>query len=344
MKRILYVLYVFALALIYIGCNEEDYSIHRIAAPSVLSATRGDTSVFLKWNKVEGASFYTLVRGLNVIADSLLSESYEDSTAPDTLTEYRIYAVDGMGWRSSTYAADSGYMGIPDGIMPRVPDNIEASMDDVRGCCLSWTSGRFATSYKLYKDGVFYKEIVGKEFIDYAASTQPVEYTLYSNNHNGMSADGITIKGKKAYLCEDDYENYEIGSIIQPWTEIADRTMYYTEGEPKVTDKTYISGKSAMEIVGGKVEVMHDWGGAKYEGYYLISFWARKDSGNFNVYSSFGTNEFYSDVNEWTKYSYKTGFLKVGDTFKLSIESKGDAKSLFVDDFSIEYIAIDLTE
>ena len=75
----------------------EDYALQRLSAPAQLTASRGDTSVFLKWTKVEDASFYTLVRGLKVIADSLTVESYEDDSAPDTLTEYRIYAVDNQG-------------------------------------------------------------------------------------------------------------------------------------------------------------------------------------------------------------------------------------------------------
>ena len=69
-----------------------------------------------------------MVRGLKVIADSLYVESYEDALAPDTLTEYRVYAVDAMGWRSSTYASDSGYLGIPNGIIPRAPIKFEASV------------------------------------------------------------------------------------------------------------------------------------------------------------------------------------------------------------------------
>lgn len=155
MKQLLFIVFVFIGTFVYVGCNEEDYAINRIASPENLSATRGDTSVFLKWDKVEGTAFYTLVRGLKVIADSLYVESYEDALAPDTLTEYRVYAVDAMGWRSSTYASDSGYLGIPNGIIPRAPIKFEASVDDIRGCVLSWTTGRFATSYKLYKNDVF---------------------------------------------------------------------------------------------------------------------------------------------------------------------------------------------
>ena len=55
-------------------------------------------------------------------------------------------------------------------------------------------------------------------------------------------------------------------------------------------------------------------------------------------YSTFGTNEVYSNVGEWTKFSYKTGLIKVGDTFNLTIESKLDNMNLLIDDLSISYI------
>ena len=147
----------------------------------------------------------------------------------------------------------------------------------------------------------------GNYFVDYAASTESAEYTLYSENGNGTSVSGISAMGCKSYLCIDDYEKYKEGDIIQPWTSLADRTMYYTEGSPKIVNGISHSGNQSMLISGGKVQLLHDWGGAKYKGYYVISFAARKEAGSFNVYSTFGINETYSDIGEWTKYSYKTG-------------------------------------
>ena len=99
MKHIIHIIVLAVITVVYISCEKEDYALQRLSAPAQLTASRGDTSVFLKWTKVEDASFYTLVRGLKVIADSLTVESYEDDSAPDTLTEYRIYAVDNQGWR-----------------------------------------------------------------------------------------------------------------------------------------------------------------------------------------------------------------------------------------------------
>lgn len=47
MKQLLFIVFVFIGTFVYVGCNEEDYAINRIASPENLSATRGDTSVFL---------------------------------------------------------------------------------------------------------------------------------------------------------------------------------------------------------------------------------------------------------------------------------------------------------
>lgn len=93
MKKITYIITVLLCATIYMSCTKDEaYDLNRPAAPNELTATKGDTSVFLKWNKVPDAPYYVLVRGLKVIADSLTTESYEDPYAPDTLVEYRIYA------------------------------------------------------------------------------------------------------------------------------------------------------------------------------------------------------------------------------------------------------------
>ena len=339
MKKLLYTILVSSIALIYVSCNKEDYAINRISSPENLSVSRGDTSVFLKWNKVEGAAFYTVVRGLKVIADSLQVESYEDSSGPDTLTEYRVYSVDALGWRSSTYASDSGYIGIPDGIIPRVPEQFEASINDFRGCVLSWTTGRFATSYKIYKNGTFYADVTGNQFIDYDASYEPTEYTIYSSNYNGESIDGFSVTGYKSYVCFDNFERYDDGFVITPWTSVADRTMYYTEGITEVREGQPYSGKKSLRINNGKIQILHDWGGAKYEGYYIISFMAKKVTGTFYVASTFAETDMYQNVTEWTRYTYKTGLLEVGNTFNLTIDSKGtDENDLYVDDISISYM------
>lgn len=89
--------------------------------------------------------------------------------------------------------------------------------------------------------------MTNKKFLDYAASVTGAEYTVYSVNHNGMSK-GISVTGKKAYQCLDDYETYEIGSVIEPWTFIQDRIGYYTEGNPLVTNERPFNGTKSLSI------------------------------------------------------------------------------------------------
>lgn len=336
MRHIIYTIALAIIAVIYISCEKEDYALHRLNAPSQLTATRGDTSVFLKWTKVEGASYYTLVRGLKVVADSLEAESYEDSTAPDTLTEYRIYAVNNQGWRSANYAVDSGYLGIPDGIIPRNPAKIQAAAN-VKGCQLSWSTGRFATSYKIYKNGTFYKEVIAQEFLDYGASVTNTEYVVHSVNSNGMST-GVSIIGKKAYQCMDDYEGYDAGKVIEPWTFIQDRIGYYTEGNPVVTNEKAYAGTRSLKVKRGKADLMFDWGGVWYAGYYIVHFAALKTSGSFEISPSFTAGQIVQGTGEWVQYSFRTGLLKESTSFKLSLMSTQDDSPLYIDNLSIEYV------
>lgn len=105
-----------------------------------------------------------------MIADSLTVESYEDDSAPDTRLNIAFMLwTTGDGVRLLTRWIRVIW-GIPDGIEPRVPAKLEASDTNIEGCLLSWSTGRFATSYKVYKNGTFYKEVTNKEFLDYAAS------------------------------------------------------------------------------------------------------------------------------------------------------------------------------
>ena len=74
----------------------------------------------------------------------------------------------------------------------------------------------------------------------------------------------------------DNYEKYEDGYVIQPWTEIAERTQYYTEGSPIVVAGEAYSGSKQLIIKEGKLQILHDWGGALYDGYYVIALWLEK--------------------------------------------------------------------
>lgn len=337
MKKIIYVI-LFVLSLSIYSCNDnEDYSLHRPDIPEKLFATKGDTSVFLSWTPVSNASYYILVRGLDVIADSLMSTEYEDSKAPDTLTEYRVYAVNDRGWRSRGYAADSGYLGIPKGILPRAPQTLSVSMDNYQGCMLKWTNGRFANSYSIYKDGKYLATTTDNSFMDYTASTGGNKYEVYSLNDNGKSSSPKTAEGAKAYVFQDTYETYSTGNVIKPWTFVADRIAYYTEGTPTVTADNVYRGSKALQLKSSKVQLLFDWGGVFVEGFYEVSFWAYKKGGTFTFGPNFSDWEDKPGEGKWVHYAVRTGLLKKGQSFNMTLVS--DDNPLYIDDLSIEYIS-----
>ena len=53
MKHIIHIIVLAVITVVYISCEKEDYALQRLSAPAQLTASRGDTSVFLKWTKVE---------------------------------------------------------------------------------------------------------------------------------------------------------------------------------------------------------------------------------------------------------------------------------------------------
>ena len=155
---------------------------------------------------------------------------------------------------------------------------------------------------------------------------------------------GISVTGKKAYQCLDDYETYEIGSVIEPWTFIQDRIGYYTEGNPLVTNERPFNGTKSLSIKKGKIELMFDWGGVWNDGYYTISsriFRAKRGlrptARPVKLYSDFGIDDTVQGTGEWVQYNYQTGLLKAGDKFKMVIDSREDDDILYVDNLSIEY-------
>lgn len=337
-NKTIYTILIALSVMIYMGCSDDDnYNLHRPAAPVSLTATRGDTSVFLKWDNVENAR-YVLVRGLNVIADNLTGDKYEDDTAPDTLTEYRLYTINDKGWRSGTYAADSGYLGIPNGILPRSPAVFAASTNNYQGCVLTWNSGRFARAYRIYKDGELCKETSELSFTDYGASTADTEYEILSVNNNGVSEKPATATGRKSYYFIDTFEGYDEGRIIDPWTFAAARVAYYTEGNPTVTTAQAFEGNKSLEVSKPKVQILHDWGGAEIEGYYQVAFRAYKPSGKFWAWPNYTDGAELTTTGDWIEYKARTGLMPVGGTYNLMIDTDSDGP-LYIDNLSIEYFA-----
>ena len=48
MKHIIHIIVLAVITVVYISCEKEDYALQRLSAPAQLTASRGDTSVFLR--------------------------------------------------------------------------------------------------------------------------------------------------------------------------------------------------------------------------------------------------------------------------------------------------------
>ena len=319
-------------------CNEDRYDMNRPQAPTNLLASKGDTSVFLNWDKTNTPYGYVIVRGLNVI-DSVLVNSYIDDFAPDTMVEYRVYSVNELGWRSYHYAADSGYMGIPSGILPRLPVSFSATTNNYEGSILTWLDGRFVQFFRIYRDDELIADSVKTNtFVDSKAPVNEVEYKMFAVNLNGSSPTHISAKGQKAYYFMDTFEDLADGTIIEPWTFRASNIGYYTEGNPYVTVEEAYDGSKSLKVDGGKVQILCDWGGVPKDGFYKISVMIKKETGGIQMRPSFTSSENIAANSEWTHYEVMTGLLSAGNTINLHIEPDGTGPA-YVDNLSIEYIA-----
>lgn len=340
MKKLIYLILFLLCSVAYIGCNDDKgYDLNRPASPTECTASKGDTSVFLKWKKMDDAPYYMVVRGMKVIADSLTTDFYEDPYAPDTMVEYRIYAKNAAGWRSYTYAADSGYA-VPGEYLPRAPITLKATSNNYEGCKLEWTGGRFANSFTIYRgEELIAKDVKEYSFVDYNSSvSKESTYSVYSVNQNGASEKAISAKGKKAYYFIDSYEDLAVGSVIEPWTFRADRIGYYTEGNPTVTAEETFEGSKSLKIISGKIQMLCDWGGTLTKGYYKISLMTKKADGGFWMAPDFSDAKHHNASSDWSRFEIETAFLEVGTKFNIKVEPYGNAPA-YIDNFAIEYIS-----
>lgn len=220
-NRIYFQILILALVIAFSGCSEKvNYDPILPAEPTGFSVSQGDTSVFLNWNPVPGASSYLVVRGLSVIADSIMKPTYIDDFGPDTLVEYRVYAVNEDGWRSYRYASGEGNAIIPTGLLPRAPNSVSAS-DGVsyKDVNITWKGGRFAKSFNIYKGANLIAEnVVGNSFVDAYGSLDPKEYRIKSVNSNGESLTYRADMGNKTYFFIDNFELDAVGFTLPTWT------------------------------------------------------------------------------------------------------------------------------
>lgn len=60
MKHIIHIIVLAVITVVYISCEKEDYALQRLSAPAQLTASRGDTSVFLKMDE-SGRCFFLYI-------------------------------------------------------------------------------------------------------------------------------------------------------------------------------------------------------------------------------------------------------------------------------------------
>ncbi len=339
-------LFVLTLVVGIAGCQkEENYDPIRPATPTDLMVTKGDTSVFLNWQPVDDATSYLVVRGLDIIAENIQTPNFVDHFGPDTLVEYRLYAVNKQGWRSYRYASDSGYVAIPDGVLPRAPVISASDADNYKNCTVSWQGGRFAKSFNVYRgDELIVENFIGDAYVDVEAPVTPVEYRVSSVNRNGVSTTFSSDMGNKGYFFIDTYESDAVGFIMAPWTfrdpsAVGYGIAYYTEGDPTVTAVDAFGGSAqSLKILDGKAQLLCDWGGVPARGKYKISVKVKKTTGGFWMVPDFSEAQRIEATGKWETFEIETGVIDAGTKFNLKIEPDKDGDSAFIDDWSFEYI------
>jgi|GEM_PF-979534 len=334
------ILLLIILTTFLLSCEkEESYDLNRPPVPTGINVSQGDTSVFISWTPVEGAASYLIVRGLATIAENISQPAFVDDFAPDTLTEYRVYAVNSDGWRSYRYASGMGYSGIPDGILPR-PPAVSASNDNYEGCMVTWEGGRFAKSFNVYRgEELIAENLVDNEYIDYSAPVSEVEYRVKSVNSNGESESYGSAMGQKAFYFIDDFESDPVGlSFDKRWWKRTENCRYYSEGDPIVINTDGYNSPQSLQFNGGKIELICSWGGVPKAGIYRMHVAVKKDDGGFWAKPSFSDAEQIPASGEWTTYMAESGFVDVGGEVKLKITPFGEGTAL-IDDFAIEYVA-----
>lgn len=328
-----------------IGCSRKDnFNINRPETPRELFVTRGDTSVFITWKKVEGNNSYVVVRNLKIIADDIIEPSYVDVYAPDSMVEYRVYSKNIEGWRSYRYASDSGFAAIPNGLLPRAPKVVSATDSLLSNVTVTWKEGRFANSFKIYRSGVLIGDsIKGDSFIDSNARAIPTEYRVYSMNNNGTSVNFTSDVGQKALFYKESFESMDNGYVINPWTFGAPTVAFYTEGGPFITNSNGYDGSSkSVQVNSGKIELVCSWGGVPLKGKYKFRVAMKKLKGGVWMIPSFQPAENISASGEWVIYEVQSPVVNKGGEIKLKIEPYGEGPA-FIDNFSIEYLPVSYT-
>lgn len=172
-----------------------------LPAPSGLQASSTDKSIALRWNQVDKAEGYLLLRSqtptgpFSPVTDILKSTEYTDQTVQTgTVYYYQVAAVlnQSVQTPSAPIQATAGGNGLtaPTGLSATIlPGSIS----------VAWQPATGATEYVLYRseDGKNYEELVtlkGTSYQDVTAGGENVWYKVTAKNSSGATATSIPVK------------------------------------------------------------------------------------------------------------------------------------------------------
>ena len=154
------------------------------SAPASLSATASNNKVTLSWASAATATSYKVYRDGTLLA-SPSATSYVDSTAVNgTAYSYTVSAVNEGGESGQSSSASA----TPQVTAPGVPTGFIATPGSTQ-VSLSWSATSGASSYKIYRAGVFIATQSATTYTDTGLSNGTAySYTVKASNAGGDSA------------------------------------------------------------------------------------------------------------------------------------------------------------
>jgi hypothetical protein len=155
-----------------------------LSAPTGVSATDGTLCnvVRVSWNAVSGATSYNIYRNGVYIGNDTASP-YNDAPGNTSTHSYTVRASNGCGL-SALSTANSGWANAA----PATPSGVAASDGTYCGQVrITWNAAARATSYDIYRNGVFVANDAASPFLDVPGNTSTHSYTVRARNTCGTS-------------------------------------------------------------------------------------------------------------------------------------------------------------
>ena len=158
------------------------------AAPTDLTASTDGDSVSLSWSAVSLASSYKVYRDGEFV-DSVSDTGFSESGLDDGTYIYEVASVNDYG-ESADKASISVDVETP--VAPAAPTDLTASVDG-NSVNLTWSAVNLASSYKVYRNGVFRASVNDTSFSDSGLAENTYVYEVSSVNDYGESADKASV-------------------------------------------------------------------------------------------------------------------------------------------------------